>query len=115
MKKILKEPLVHFLLIGAGLFVFYGLTDTGTGSKQRVVVSAGRIEQLAGIFAKTWQRPPTRKELDGLIHEFVLEEVYYRRAGDMGLDRDDPGSSSPRPAPPKREPDRRGNSNKRRP
>ena len=90
MKKLLKEPLVHFLLIGAGLFLFYGqMNDTASGPKQRVVVSAGRIEQLARIFTKTWQRAPTREELQGLIHEFTLEEAYYRRAVEMGLDRDD--------------------------
>ncbi len=90
MKKALNEPLVHFLLIGAALFLIFGLLDdTAGGPKQRVVVSAGRIEQLAGIFTKTWQRPPTGEELQGLIDEFVLEEVYYRQAVEMGLDRDD--------------------------
>ena len=90
MKKLLKEPLVHFLLIEAGLFLFYSqVNDTASGPNQRVVVSAGRIEQLARIFTKTWQRAPTRKELQGLIHEFTLEEAYYRRAVEMGLDRDD--------------------------
>ena len=90
MKKLLNEPLVHFLLIGVALFVFFGLLDeSGTGSKQRIVVSAGRIEQLASVFMKTWQRPPTRPELDGLIREFALEEAYYRQAVNMGLDRDD--------------------------
>ena len=81
MKKLLREPLVHFLLIGAGLFLMSGvLDDSPTGPKQRIVVSAGRIEQLAGIFMKTWQRPPTRQELEGLIRDFVLEEAYYRQA-----------------------------------
>ena len=90
MKKLLKEPFVHFLLIGAGLFLLYGqLNDTAGDPEQRIVVSAGRIEQLASIFMKTWQRAPTRGELQGLIHEFVLEEAYYRRAVEMGIDRDD--------------------------
>ena len=91
MKKLFKEPLVHFLLIGAGLFLFYSqVNDTKTSDRgQQIVVSAGRIEQLAGIFAKTWQRPPTREELQGLIDNFVLEEVYYRQAVEIGLDRDD--------------------------
>ena len=90
MKKLLREPLVHFLLIGAGLFLFYGrLNDAASGPRQRVVINTGRIEQLASIFMKTWQRPPTRAELEGLINEFVLEEVYYRKATEMGLDRDD--------------------------
>ena len=89
--KILREPLVHFLLLGAVLFLIFGLTNqAGTiSSEQRVVVSVGRIEQLATVFGKTWQRPPTSEELKGLIDDFVLEEVYYRQAVAMGIDRDD--------------------------
>src|SRR4029077_11838515 len=40
-------------------------------------------------FSRTWQRPPTREELEGLIRDRVREEVYYRQAVAMGLDRDD--------------------------
>ncbi len=89
--RVLREPLVHFLLLGGVLFLIFGLTNqTGTtNSDQRIVVSAGRIEQLATVFGKTWQRPPTSKELKGLIDDFVLEEVYYRQAVAMGIDRDD--------------------------
>ena len=89
--KVLREPLVHFLLIGAVLFLIFGLTNkTGTiSSDQRIVVSVGRIEQLATVFGKTRQRAPTSEELKGLIEDFVLEEVYYRKAVAMGIDRDD--------------------------
>ena len=91
MRSLLKEPLLHFLLIGAALFLSFGLLDEKTpgGGDNRVVVSAGRIEQLANIFAKTWQRPPTADEIKGLIDDFVLEEIYYRQAVAMGIDRDD--------------------------
>ena len=41
------------------------------------------------IFQRTWQRPPTRQELDGIVKEYVKEEVLYREALAMGLDRDD--------------------------
>ncbi|ETX08579.1 peptidyl-prolyl cis-trans isomerase [Candidatus Entotheonella palauensis] len=89
--KWLKEPLLHFLLIGAVLFLVFGLvSDENAGqTDHRLVVSTGRIKQLATIFARTWQRPPTRSELQGLVDDFILEEVYYRQAVAMGLDRDD--------------------------
>ena len=91
MKCILKEPLLHFFLIGVGLFVIYGLVNNSetTDTDKTIVVSAGRIEQLATVFGKTWQRPPTAEELKGLIDDFVLEEIYYRQAVAMGMDRDD--------------------------
>ncbi len=89
--KWIKEPLLHFLIIGAVLFLLFGLArGRGSGeAEDEVVVSAGRIGQLANIFTRTWQRPPTREELEGLIDDFVLEEVYYRQAVAMGIDRDD--------------------------
>jgi len=90
-KKILREPLLHFLLIGAALFVVFGVVndDLLVDTDNQVVVSAGRIAQLENIFTKTWQRPPTTDELEGLIDDFILEEIYYRQAVAMGIDRDD--------------------------
>ncbi|MDH5565021.1 MAG: hypothetical protein OEY91_15535, partial [Nitrospirota bacterium] len=46
-----------------------------------------RIDTLAATFAKTWQRPPTPEELAGLVRDRVREEVYYREAMAMGLDK----------------------------
>lgn len=91
MNKLVREPLVHFALIGAALFVLYGLvSDSGLdGADNQVIVSAGRIEQLVSIFHKTWQRPPTTDELKSLIDDYILEEVYYRQAVAMGIDRND--------------------------
>ena len=91
MRKFLREPLLHFLLIGAVLFIVFGIVnDNRPGdTENRIVVSAGRIQQLSIIFAKTWQRPPTADELKGLVDDFVLEEIYYRQAVAMGIDRDD--------------------------
>ena len=89
--KIFREPLLHFLLIGAALFVVFDIVSGPSRSEEenRIVVSAGRIQQMASIFTKTWQRPPTANELKGLIDDFVLEEIYYRQAVAMGIDRDD--------------------------
>lgn len=91
MKRILREPLLHFFLIGFGLFVVYGLVNRSNAadSDNTIVVSSGRIEQLATVFGKTWQRPPTAVELKGLIDDFVLEEIYFRQAVAMQMDRDD--------------------------
>ena len=91
MSRLLKEPLLHFLLLGAALFGISSLrdSDSAADSDQQVVVSEGRIRQLVEVFGKTWQRPPTRREIQGLIDDFVLEEIYYREAVTMGLDRGD--------------------------
>lgn len=93
MKRILKEPLFHFLILGALLFAFFQLKgggeDDAPGSAPEIVVTKGKIQNLIEQYAKVWQRPPTQKELDGLIEEHVREEVMYREALALGLDRDD--------------------------
>ena len=87
--RLVREPLVHFIAIGAAVFALYALAGGGEATRDRIVVSEGRVQQLAQIFAKTWQRPPTQRELRGLIDAYVKEEVYYREAVKLGLDRDD--------------------------
>ena len=90
MKRILREPLLHFLLIGIGLFLLYDLLRGGdTGAPREIVVTEARIEALAQSFATTWMRPPTAQELDGLVDDYVAEEIYFREAVAMGLDQDD--------------------------
>ena len=68
MKKLLREPLLHFVLLGALLFAAYHLVNREPkGDPQRIVVSPGQIEHMATTFARTWQRPPTTEEVKGLI------------------------------------------------
>jgi len=86
----LKEPLLHFAVLGIGLFALYRLTSTDAGaSAQEIVVDAPRIVALAEQFGRTWGRPPTPAELDGLVQSYVRDEVLYREGLALGLDRDD--------------------------
>jgi len=90
-KTIFREPLVHFLLIGAGLFLIFGLTqESGDDASKRITVSLSQVEQLAAQFKRTLLRQPTEEELAGVIEGYVRDEVYYREAMAMGLDRNDP-------------------------
>jgi hypothetical protein len=90
MSRWLKEPLLHFLLIGAGLFVlFYRVADPETVADDRIQISAADIERMTVLFNRKWQRPPSPKEIDGLIEAQIREEVLYREALAMSLDEDD--------------------------
>ena len=90
MKRILKEPLLHFLAIGAALFLYFHWSGAGSGpTSSRIVLSAGQIEHLSAGFAKTWRRPPTDTELKVMIDDWVREEIAVREAMAVGLDRDD--------------------------
>lgn len=89
LKRFIREPLVHFLLLAALVFAAYGLVTGRQEATGTIDVTQAKIEQMAGLFAKTWQRPPTAEELKGLIDDYVKEEVYVREALRMGLDTDD--------------------------
>jgi hypothetical protein len=86
----LREPALQFLLIGTGLFLAYGwLHGRASFSRDTIVITEGRIEQLAAGFAGLHRRPPTREELDGMVQDAVREEVLYREAMALHLDADD--------------------------
>jgi peptidyl-prolyl cis-trans isomerase C len=89
--KFLREPLVHFLIIGAALFVvyaFWGQQDTEEQGRA-INISAGEINWLTDAWEKRWNRPPTEEEQAGLINQYLREMVLYREAVAMGLDKDD--------------------------
>ena len=87
----IREPLVHFLAIGLLLFVAYYAVqgDRGTEDDLHIVVSESDIDWLKANFARTWSRQPAPSELEGLIEEYIREEVYYREALALGLEVDD--------------------------
>jgi hypothetical protein len=90
MKRILREPLLHFLLLGTAVFVAYGLVSKHSSDKPgKIVISQGQIAAMAEGFTRTWRRPPTNEEIEGLIRDRVQEEVYCREAMALGLDKDD--------------------------
>jgi hypothetical protein len=86
----LREPLVHFLAIGAGLFLLWHfLGDRRAGQPEVVVITPGQVERLSREWTKTHQRPPTAMELAALVDQEVDEEILSREAVALGLDRDD--------------------------
>jgi len=90
MKKLIKDPLLHFLLIGALLFLVFELIKSPeVVQENNIVITRGDIDSLQANFTRTWQRPPTEDELSGLINDMVLGEIAFREAVAMGLDQDD--------------------------
>lgn len=92
MKQILKEPLLHFALLGALIFAINGWRDRQHPAKTetaRIEITAGTIAWLSEGFSKQWHRAPDAEELRGLVNDHVREEVLYRESLALGLDRDD--------------------------
>ncbi len=88
---LLREPLVHFLIAGVALFGINAWRGESVDtSERRIVVSEAQVKQLAAIWSQSWQRPPAPAEIDGMIRDFIKEEVYAREAIRLGLDSDDP-------------------------
>ncbi|WP_436643398.1 peptidyl-prolyl cis-trans isomerase [Microbaculum sp. FT89] len=89
--RLVREPLFQFLVIGAIVFAAYAAVGTrnDVAGQETIVVTPGRIAQLSETYSRTWQRPPTQDELNGLIDAFVKEEVFYREGRRLGLDTDD--------------------------
>lgn len=89
MKKLIREPLIHFLLLGVFIFAAYGWIKRDQRSVDEIVVTRGQQEHLVNMFSRTWQRPPTAAEYQGLLKDFIREEIAYRQAVAMGLNEGD--------------------------
>jgi len=91
LKKLAGEPLVHFLLIGAGIYGLYGIFAAGeAGNDERTVtVTSGEIQAMTDQWRRTWNRQPTEDELAGTIRNHVRVKILHREALAMGLDKGD--------------------------
>jgi hypothetical protein len=89
-ESVLKEPLIHFLIFGALLYVLHSvLQPSGDATGGEIVVTDAQVQTMVKIFMRTWQRPPTVDELDGLVDDYIRTEVLVREAMALGLDRGD--------------------------
>ena len=90
MRRLLREPLVHFLVLGLALFAGYRWLAGDDGGGRTIVVDDARVAFIRAQFRTTWNREPTDAELRGLVDGAVREEMFYREGKALGLDRDDP-------------------------
>ncbi len=90
MKKFLTDPLFHFIIIGTALFLVFTFFDKGAQSgPETIIVDNDQIKRIQAAWEKQWRRTPTDDELAKLIEEYVKEEVLFREAVKLGLDKDD--------------------------
>ena len=89
-RSVLREPLLHFLLIGLVLFVAYGRLVPADRSGARIVVTQPMVDSIAREHQARWSRPASEQELANLVDAYVRDEILYREGLSLGLDRDDP-------------------------
>ena len=87
-RRLLQEPILHFLLIGIVLFVLYGKVAAPSRTDASIVVSERMIDEMAREHEARWSRKPSERELAGLVDAYVRDEILYREGLKLGLDRD---------------------------
>ena len=85
--RILREPLLHFVVLGFLVFLLDAWLSRDT--RDQIVVTRNEIDRIAALWERQWRRPPTDVELDNLLEDHVREEILYREALRMGLDDND--------------------------
>jgi hypothetical protein len=92
MKRFLREPLVHFLVLGGILFGVYAYLErghSGVEQSKQISLTTDDLLQMVLVFRSQWRRDPTPEELRALVEDKVHEEVLYREALVLGIDKDD--------------------------
>jgi hypothetical protein len=92
LRRCLREPLVHFLLLGVALFAVNHYLERGRGGAEpsrQIPLTMDDLRQLHLVFQSQWRRPPTPAEFTRLVENRVQEEVLYREGLAMGLDKED--------------------------
>lgn len=90
MRKIFSEPIVHFLAVGALLFWLFAIfSDSDQTSDYQIVIKQSDLDVLYANFTRTWQRQPSEQEMNGLLEDWIREEIAYREALALGLEQED--------------------------
>ena len=90
LKRILHEPVLLYVLIGIAFYVLHSLyINLRPAERKRIEVTMEQMEQMATQFTASWLRPPTESEFQGLMDNHVRNEVYYREALILGLEKND--------------------------
>ncbi len=89
MQKLLKEPLVHFLIIGLAIFGIYKLTNSDKQSEDIITIDQAEVDYLTSVWESQWNRKPNEEELAAIIDKYIKEELYYKEALALNLDHND--------------------------
>src|SRR5262245_47046819 len=88
----LREPLLHFVLIGLALFGVYRLLQPGGAGQNdstKIVLTEDDLTQLTITWRAQGRPPPTQEEMKSLLEEKIRQEVLYREGLKLGFDKDD--------------------------
>jgi hypothetical protein len=88
-RTLVREPMLHFLLIGIALFAVYQWRAPSDSAGRTIVITRGVVNDLVTQHVAAKGREPSAAELNHLIEAYVHDEVLYREGVKLGLERDD--------------------------
>ena len=89
--KIFREPVVLFFLLGTLFFLLYqAATGYMDDRKKQIHVSQAQVAQLEESYTRAWNRPPGEAEIEALVNDYIMDEIFYKEAVALGLDKTDP-------------------------
>src|SRR5678816_1060532 len=89
-KRLFGEPLIQFLILGAVLFLFTSYVRHYRDKQSReIIVDNERIGMMVMNYKTQTGDLPNKQQLDAMIDNFIREEISYREAKKIGLDKDD--------------------------
>jgi hypothetical protein len=89
MKRLIKEPLVHFLLLGFLIFGYYYWIKKDTASEDTILINDAEYNYLLSTWKKQWQQDPNEEEIKAFLDQYLRQEVFYKEALNIGLDHND--------------------------
>ena len=89
LRRLLREPILHFLLIGAALYAAVEFWQPAASDRLRIVVDKPLVALLAKTYQSQFGQPPGEVELKALVDRYVEDEMLYREGIALSLDRED--------------------------
>ena len=92
LKRLLREPLIHFLVASMVLFVVYRVMHPKSEAAEpsnRIVITTDDLAQLSVAWLAQGRSALTLEQMRHLVDAKVREEILYREALALGLDKDD--------------------------
>jgi peptidyl-prolyl cis-trans isomerase C len=87
----IKDPLIHFLVVGALLFGAYFWWEGNNPEEKdnRIVIEQADLDHLISLWKLQWKQGPSPSDVEAILDRHIRQEVFYREALKMNLDHND--------------------------
>ncbi|WP_462157304.1 hypothetical protein [Pseudoalteromonas sp. GB56] len=73
MRQWIKEPLLHFIVLGAVIFLVYSQMNVDSDDDYRIVIDDAKVNHMKTLWQLQWKKEPTKEELEGLLERYVRQ------------------------------------------